>query len=262
MDLGLKGKVALVTAASKGLGKAIALELAAEGAKVAICSRSADALKLAAAEIKKATGKTIKTYATDLTDAAAVKKMVNAVEKDVGPIDILVNSSGGAPTRPFKDLTDEDWQKALDVKFMAEVRATREVFPRMVKRGGGRVVFIIGTHAFVPHAYAITAGVVNAALANLTKALAEEGAPHNVLVNAVNPGPVLTDRILYLAEMKAKEHKTTVAEAKKSIVKDVLLKRFGLPEDIAAMTALVVSGRGGFITGALINVDGGMASQM
>lgn len=258
MDMGLDGKVALVTAASKGIGRAIARELAAEGANVAIASRRDDALKAAAGAIREETGRDVAAYAANLLDDAEVRKLVDVVEKELGPIDVLVNSSAGPPTKPFEKLSDADWREALDVKFMAQMRPSREVFPRMKERDGGRIINIIGSHGRYPHAYAITAGVVNAALLNLTKALAEEGAPHNVLVNAINPGLTDTERVAYLANLKAETQGITYDEAVAEMCRDTLLKRLAAPMEIASMAVLMASSRGGFITGSMIDVDGGM----
>lgn len=258
MDMGLDGKVALVTAASRGIGRAVAQELAAEGANVAIASRSDDALKAAADTIKQETGKDVAAYVTDLLNDAEVRKLADDVEKDLGPIEVLVNSSAGPPTKPFEELSDEDWREALDIKFLAQMRPSREILPRMKKRDGGRIINIIGSHGRYPHAYAITAGVVNAALLNLTKALAEEGAPHNVLVNAINPGLTDTERVTYLANLKAETQGITYDEAVAEMCQDTLLKRLAAPTEIASMAVLMASSRGGFITGSMIDVDGGM----
>lgn len=257
MDMGLEGKVALVTAASKGLGRAIALELATEGANVAISSRNEDTLKAAADTIKQVTGKDVATYAADLLSDSDVRTLIDDVERNLGDIEVLVNSSAGPPTKPFEELSDDDWREALDVKFLAQMRPSREAFPRMKKRNGGRIINIIGSHGRFPHAYAITAGVVNAALLNLTKALAEEGAPHNVLVNAVNPGLTDTERVTYLANIKAEHQGISYDEAVAEMTQDQLLKRLAEPSEIASMAVLLASSRGGFITGSLIDVDGG-----
>ena len=258
MDMGLDGKVALVTAASKGIGRAIAQELAAEGAKVAISGRNEDTLRTAADMIKQGTGKDIATYSMDLTSESDVKKLIDDVENDLGGIHVLVNSSAGPPTKPFEELSDEDWKAALDIKFMAQMRPSREAMPRMKKRDTGRIINIIGSHGRFPHAYAITAGVVNAALLNLTKAMAEEGAPHNVLVNAINPGLTDTERVTYLANIKAENQGITYDEAVAEMCEDQVLKRLADPLEIASMAVLLASPRGGFITGSMIDVDGGM----
>ena len=257
MDLGLDGKVALVTAASKGIGRAVALELAAEGARVAIASRSADSLEAGAEFIRQATGRDVTTYTADLLNDKDVVRLAHDVERDLGPLDILVNSSAGPRTKPFAELSDADWLDALDTKFLAQVRPSREIFPRMMARGGGRIVNIVGSNGKFPQRYAMTVGVVNAALLNLTKALAEEGAPRNVLVNAISPSLTKTDRITYLAQLKMDELGISYDEAVAGLVAGQRVKRLAEPMEIASMIALVVSARGGFITGSLIDVDGG-----
>ena len=247
----------LVTAASKGIGRAIGLEFAAEGASVAISSRNSNSLQIAADNIKRATGKSVATYSADLHNPDEVIKLADDVERDIGDIDILVNSSAGPSTKPFPELSDSDWLEALDTKFMAQMRPSREILPRMRKRNGGRIINIIGVHGRFPHAYAITAGVVNAALLNLTKALAEEGAPDNVLVNAINPGLTDTERVAYLANMKAQTQGISYDQAIAEMCQDQLLKRVAKPEEIASMAIFLASSRGGFITGAMMDVDGG-----
>jgi 3-oxoacyl-[acyl-carrier protein] reductase len=157
MDLGLNDKVAVVTAASRGLGRAIAEELAAEGARVVVSSRNAEALEETAAAIRKSTGGSVRAITAELMDAASVNGLIGRVENEVGPIDILVASSPGPITRPFTDLTDDDWRQAIDEKLMAQIRPVRAVFPHMVGRGRGRIITIAGTHGYFPHAYAITA---------------------------------------------------------------------------------------------------------
>ena len=203
MDLGIRDKVALVTAASRGIGAATAHELAAEGARVIVSARNMDTLKPLADKIASDTGTSVTPIVSDNTDLESVERLVEETESREGPIEILVNNSSGPETARFGELDDGDWQRALDVKFMAQVRQARAVFDRMVERGGGRIINVVGTHARFAHAFAITAGVVNSALLSLTKALAEEGAPANVLVNAVNPGPIETERMRYMSEAKA-----------------------------------------------------------
>jgi 3-oxoacyl-[acyl-carrier protein] reductase len=258
MDLGLTGKVALVTAASRGLGRAIAHELAAEGAKVVISSRSAEVLESTAAEIGAQTGGDVTPITADLMDAAQVNALVENTERTLGPIDILIANSGGPVARPFVDLTDDDWHTALDQKLMAQIRPCRAVFANMMARGGGRILTMGGVHGYYPHAYAITAGVVNAGILNFTKALAKAGASGNILVNAINPGLIRTARVVYLCEVRARDEGITVEQAEREMVADMMLKRFGEPRDVGALAAFMVSARAGFMTGSMVSVDGGM----
>jgi 3-oxoacyl-[acyl-carrier protein] reductase len=262
MDLGLANHVALITAAGRGLGLAIAQELAQEGARIVLSARNAEKLAAAVDKIVAETGAEIIGIPADGTKTEDVERLVEQAEKRFGRIDILINNSAGPGTAEFVSLSDEDWYAALDVKLMAQIRCARAVFPGMVKRGGGRIVNLAGTHGLLAHAYAITAGVVNAGILNLTKALAEQGAAANVLVNAINPGPILTERMDYLTEMKAKELGLSYDEARAQLVSETLLKRFGTPQEIAATVAFLVSKRAGFITGTYINVDGGQVRSL
>jgi 3-oxoacyl-[acyl-carrier protein] reductase len=257
VDLGLREKVALVTAASGGLGFAIAKELAVEGAQVVIAARNADRLGRARVAIGTATGTAVEAIRADCTRAAEIESLIDEIETRFGRLDILINNSGGPPTAPFTELSDADWHNAFDVKFLPQVRCARAAFPGMARRKWGRIISIVGSHGRTPHAYAITAGVVNAALLNLTKALAELGAPDNVLVNAINPGPIETDRIRYLVAAQRRELGISEAEAKRRIAADIQLGRFGDPDDVAAMAAFLASERAKFITGAFFDVDGG-----
>ena len=191
---------------------------------------------------------------TDLDD---VRQLVSETTKRFGRIDILVNNSPGPPATPFEALTDDAWREAVEYKLLAQARCAREVMPGMMERRWGRIINMVGTHGRQPHAYAITAGVMNAGLLNFTKALAEAGAPANVLVNAVNPGPIETERMVNLARRKSEELNISEKEAKEILSKEILLKRFGKPEEVAATVVFLASERAGFITGTMIDVDGG-----
>jgi 3-oxoacyl-[acyl-carrier protein] reductase len=262
MDLGLKGKVALVTAASGGLGFATARELAAEGATVVIAARSAEKLQSAGDSIRQATGVRVATKVADCNSATAIERLVADTETDYGRIDVLINNSGGPPSAPFEDLSDDEWHRAFDAKFLPQVRCARAALPGMNRRKWGRIITFVGTHGRTPKAYAITAGVINAALLNLTKTLAQLGAPHNVLVNAINPGPIETDRMKYLAAQQARKLGISESESKKLLTEEILLGRFGEPEDIAAAAVFLASERAKFITGAFFDVDGGLTRAL
>jgi 3-oxoacyl-[acyl-carrier protein] reductase len=262
MELGLKGKVALITAASAGLGFATAKELATEGATVVIAGRSEEKLQSARDVISQTTGATVKTSVADCSCATDIERLVVDTEAEYGRIDILINNSGGPPSAPFVEFSDDEWHRAFDAKFLPQVRCARAVLPGMSRRKWGRIITFVGTHGRTPKAYAITAGVVNAALLNLTKALAQLGAPHNVLVNAINPGPIETARMKYLTLQQARKLGISESESKEILTEEILLGHFGQPEDIAAAAVFLASERAKFITGAFLDVDGGLTRAL
>jgi 3-oxoacyl-[acyl-carrier protein] reductase len=262
MDLGLNGKVALVTAASGGLGFAIAKELAAEGATTVIAARNSQRLEQARLAIRDAGLGNIETALADCTLVGDIDALVAGIEQHHGRLDILINNSAGPPTAPFTELSDDGWHEAFDAKFLPQVRCARAAFPGMARRKWGRIINIVGSHGRTPHAYAITAGVVNAALLNLTKVLAELGAPDNVLVTAINPGPIYTERVRYLVQLQMREHGLAEADAERRITADMLLGRFGDPDDVAAAAVFLSSERAKFVTGAFFDIDGGFTRSM
>lgn len=259
MDLGLRERVALVPAGSGGLGLAAASELAAAGARLAICGRDSVRLRDASVNLRRLGAADVLAVNADCTVAADVERFVGEAEERFGRIDILVGNSPGPIAKPFSNLSDDDWRAALETKVVCQIRQARLVFDGMVNRRWGRIIFLVGTHGRQPHAYAITAGVVNAGLLSLAKGLAEAGAPYGVLVNVINPGPIETERMKYLAEQKASQEGITPAAAKAALVSDVLLGRFGEPREIAAAVAFLASERASFITGAYLDVDGGQS---
>jgi len=263
MDLGLNGKTAIVTAASGGLGIAIAEAIAAEGARVIVSARNRDKLDRAVAVIAEKTGAEIHAVVADMVDADAITAMVAEADRAYGGIDVLVANSGGAATAPFADMTDDDWRAAVEVKILAQIRCAREVFNRMVvRKNGGRILFVAGTHGRQPHAHAITAGFCNAAIQNVSKALSEDGGPHRILSNVVNPGPFATDRMVYLAEEKARDDGISYDEATAILTAETVLKRYGTPTELAAAVAFLVSKPASYITGAMFDVDGGQVKAL
>ncbi len=257
MDLGIAGKVALVTGGSMGIGRATAAVLAREGAHVALCARDKDRLQQAADEIARATG--VKTLAApaDCTKPADVKRMVGEVAGRFGRLDFLVNSAGAAKAGPFTALTDADWVESLDLKLLGTMRVTREVFPLMQRQKGGRVVIVIGTFAQQPSAWATPAGAANSALVNFVKAVAEEGAKDHVLVNGVSPGLVNTARFGYLVKKRAADTGVSEADAREALIKPLPLGRIIEPEEVGAVVAFLCSQHAGYITGSVLCMDGG-----
>ena len=262
MDLGLKGKVALVTGGSKGIGKAVARGLAQEGAKVAICARTRAELDAAAAELSKATGSEVFGVAGDLTREADVQKIVDAAVGRFGRIDILVNNAGTAPGGLLLDLAEEQWQQALQLKFMGFVRCMKAVIPHMLRQGGGRIVNIVGNDGVKPIGIELTPSAANAADLAVTVALAEQYGPNNICINAINPGPVATERWDGLIGGIARIRKISVDEAQKRAERSIPLGRICTPEEVANVAVFVASERASFMNGALITLDGGQRKAL
>jgi 3-oxoacyl-[acyl-carrier protein] reductase len=257
MDLNLTDKVAVVTGGSLGIGRAIASELAAEGASVLIVARNAERLEAAAQEISQASGRQVVAHAGDMTDPGAVKAAMDAARKAFGRIDILVNNAGASPMGRIADTLDETWQKSLNLKLLGYMRCARDVLPEMRKRRWGRIVNIIGRSGHQPRAAYMAGGAVNAALLNFTLALAEECASENVLVTGVNPGPVQTPRWDALIAQGAAITGKDADAAHAAAIASVPLGRVGLPEEVSGVVAFLCSERASFITGTCINIDGG-----
>jgi 3-oxoacyl-[acyl-carrier protein] reductase len=262
MDLGLKGKVALVTGGSKGIGKGVARGLLEEGAKVAICARTKADLDAAAAELAKATGGEVLAVAGDLTREADVQKIVETTVGRFGRIDVLVNNAGAAPGGLLLDLAEEQWQQALQLKFMGYVRCMKAVIPHMLKQGGGRIVNIVGNDGVKPIGIELTPSAANAADLAVTVALAEQYGPHNICINAINPGPVTTERWDTLIGGIAKVRKISVDEAQKRAERSIPLGRICTVEEVANVAVFVASSRASFMNGALITLDGGQRKAL
>jgi 3-oxoacyl-[acyl-carrier protein] reductase len=262
MDLGLKGKVALVTGGSKGIGKGVARGLAQEGARVAICARTPAPLEAAAREIAGETGAEVFPVAGDLTRAEDAQRIVDATVARFGRIDVLVNNAGAAPGGEILDLTEEDWQKALQLKFMGFVRCTKAVIPHMLRQGGGRIVNIIGNDGVKPIGIELSPSAANAADLAMTVALAEQYGRHNILVNAINPGPVATERWGELIGGIARMRKISVDEAQKRADRSIPLGRICTVQEVADVAVFVASSRASFMNGAVITLDGGQRKAL
>ena len=243
MDLGLKDRVALVAASSKGLGKAVALGLAAEGAKLAICARGEEELRRTAAEIPTE----VLAQTVDVTVEAQVRGFVEAVMRKFGRVDICVTNAGGPPAKNFADTSVEDWRSAVDLNFMSTLYFAQAVLPHMQQRRWGRLIAISSVAVLQPVDGLILSNAARSAVRGLVKSLSNEYAPYNVLVNNVCPGYAATERL-----KKLDVH----PEAQ------IPLGRIGTPEEFASLVVFLASERSSYITGVSIPVDGGWTKAL
>ena len=257
MDLGLKGKCALVTGGSMGIGKAAALALAAEGCRVAIGARGQEALAQAAGDIGRQAQSEVLTVQADCTKPADIRRMVGEVLERFGRIDILVNSIGSAISGHFLRLTEEAWRDSLELKLFGIVRCCREVIPHMQRQRWGRIVNLIGHRGRQPETQAMPAGVANAGLINFTKALADEFVRDGILVNGVSPCPMETRRLDYMVKAKAAMMNISEEAAREEFLRDIPIGRFAQPHEIAPLIAFLASERNTYISGTTISIDGG-----
>jgi NAD(P)-dependent dehydrogenase (short-subunit alcohol dehydrogenase family) len=256
MDLELTGKRALVTGGSRGIGRATALVLSREGARVAIAARERAALEEAAAEIGDRTGRPPLVIEADCTRPRDVGQMVGAAAAGLGGLDVLVNSVGAARAGHFLDLSPDDWQESLASKLMGQIQCCREALPLLRAAGGGVIVNVIGHRGRQPEGRALPAGVTNAGLINFTVGLAEEEARHNVRVVGVNPGPVDTRRIHSVFETEARLLGVPLAVARERWMSQVPLGRIARPEEVADVIVFLASARASFVSGTVVQVDG------
>ncbi len=258
MDLGLKDKVACVAAASSGLGKASALELAREGARVAICARHEDRLQHAAHEIAEATGADVLPVVADVTVPADAARFIRAAVERWGQLDILVTNAGGPPTGTFEDFDEQAWVEAFNLNFMSTWRLIREALPHLKKSDNGRIIAITSVSAKQVLPNLILSNAIRAGVHGLIKSLAQELGPHGITVNAVCPGPILTERLVSLFQKAVEERGITMEEAQAAWTSQIPLGRLGQPEEFGAVVAFLASARASFVNGALLQVDGGM----
>jgi NAD(P)-dependent dehydrogenase (short-subunit alcohol dehydrogenase family) len=252
MDLGLRGKVALVTGASRGIGRAIARQFAAEGARLALVAR--DGAKLA--EVAAEAGGDALCHAADLSTLAGVQGAVAATVARFGRIDILVNNAGAIPAGDFLTMPDEAWTEAYALKLMGYIRSARAVFPLMRDAGGGRIVNVIGATARNPQPSYMAGGIANAGLVNFTKGLADLGAPHDILVTGVSPAATATERIEAQFAQIAAATGASVEAVRKERLSRYPLGRMASAEDIANAVVFLASARAGFVSGVCLTVDG------
>jgi len=252
MDLELKDKVAIVTGGTQGIGRATALRLSQEGARVVIAARGKERLDAVAAEIRAAGGR-IAAVQADVAKPSDCERVIAEALRSFGRIDILVNNAGTSLTGEFESVTDALWQQDLDLKLFAAIRLTRLAIPHMRKEGGGRIVNITTIGAKQPRARSLPTTVSRAAGLALTKALSKEYAPLNILVNTVSLGLVRAGQ----HERKAEKAGRAVEDLYTEMGKDIPLGRVGRAEEVADVIAFLVSARASYVTGSSINLDGG-----
>jgi 3-oxoacyl-[acyl-carrier protein] reductase len=259
MELALRGKIALVSGASEGIGRAIAQALAAEGVHLTLCARRAAPLQELTTALAARHGITALPVAADLSTEAGIATLVQAHGERFGALDILVNNAGSIRAGSLLTKTEAEWQEDFALKFWGYVRLTRAVWPWLIERGGGRVLNIIGSAGRQPSAGYVAGGAANAGLMNLTKALGDEGAPHGILVNAINPGPVRTARWQSLMQRQAAERGISVAALEAEQLAHVPLRRGAEPQEIASAAVFLCSAAASYVTGTTLQVDGGLA---
>ncbi len=263
MDLNLTGRTALVTGGSRGIGRAIAESFYRAGARVAILGRREEALAEARRQITEAGagqvpgGALVTGFPCDVADPAAIDRALTRVSAELGNVHILVNNAGASAARPFEEISDADWQADLDLKLFAAIRLTRALWPQLKAARWGRVINLLNVYAKTPDANTAPTSVSRAAGMALTKVLANEGAPHNVLVNALLIGFVKSDQIRrrYEAGERTESFEAFVARAGSRLP----MGRMGEAEEVANLALFLASDAGSYVTGCAINMDGGLS---
>jgi 3-oxoacyl-[acyl-carrier protein] reductase/bacilysin biosynthesis oxidoreductase BacG len=262
MDLGLTGRVAIVTGGSRGIGRTVAERLCREGAHVALCARNRDSLAEAQRALEGVGDGRVLTVEADLTEPDAAGRLVEATAAAWGRIDILVNNAGAARGLPFDELTDARWLENLQLKLFGYLRMARLTLPHLRKNGWGRIVNVAGVAGLQPSPLSMPVGLNNAGILNVMKALADAEAHNNILVTTVCPGPILTERQTRLLQDAAKAKGISVEAAQREATSAIPLKRMGRPEEVADVVAFLASERASYITGSFVIVDGGLYRAM
>jgi 3-oxoacyl-[acyl-carrier protein] reductase len=262
MDLGLKGRVAIVAAASKGLGRAVAEELAREGAEIAICARTAADTERTAQAIEAMTGRTVLWRAVDVTRAEDVREFVADTEKKFGRVDICVTNAGGPPSKKFLETSNEEWRTAVDMNLMSAVFFAREVLPGMQRRKWGRFITITSMSVKQPVDGLILSNSIRAAVTGLARTLANEFGADGITVNNVAPGYTLTDRLEELSAKRAADLGVSKEKVLEQMSASVPARRVGRPEEFAAAVAFLASERASYLNGTTIAVDGGWVRSL
>lgn len=263
MDLGLQGKTVIVTASSKGLGKATAHQFAAEGANVIISSRSEEELQQTVKDIQSETGHDHISYVVaDMTKAEDITNLVNKTVERHGAVDVLVNNTGGPPAGTFDDVDDDDWQFAFELNLLSFIRTTRAVLPYMRKGDGGRIINLASSSIQQPIDNLILSNTFRTGILGLSKSLSQELAGDNILVNTVGPGRIATDRVASLDQITADKLNKDYDDLRQETEQKIPIGRYGQPDEFAKIITFLGSQANTYLTGQSFVVDGGMVKAI
>ncbi|MFA1821771.1 SDR family oxidoreductase [Virgibacillus oceani] len=263
MDLHLKGKSVIVTAASKGLGKATAMAFAKEEAHVLISSRNEEILKSTVEEIKAETGNENVDYAIcDMKNETDIKELINKAVQWNGTVDVLINNTGGPPAGNFMSMTDDDWYHAFELNLLSFVRATRAAVPYMKKQQSGHIVNLASSSIKQSIDNLVLSNTMRPGILGLAKSLSQELSEDNILINTVGPGTIKTDRLQELNEIRAEKEQISVKALTRKAEESIPMKRFGKPEEFAKAIVFLASGANTYITGQSLIVDGGQVKAL
>ena len=257
MDFNLSHKVALVTAASQGLGKASALELAREGCELIICSRNEDKIKDSAKDIEAKTQSKVTSLVVDLGNSKEIDYLFEEIKKNYDGIDILVNNAGGPPLSTFSSVSDDEWQKAFELTMMSAMRLSRAALPYMKLKKWGRIINISSYSVKTPVPGLFISNSIRLGVLGWAKALSDEVATEGITVNTVCPGSTRTERIKELIANQAEKSGKSLKEAEELMANNIPMNRIGEPEELASLIAYLASERASYLTGCAIQVDGG-----
>ncbi|MBM7693162.1 3-oxoacyl-[acyl-carrier protein] reductase [Peribacillus deserti] len=261
MEYNLKGKTALVAASSQGLGKAIAETLVKEGANVMLTSRNDAKLSEVRAELIDLQRGKVSFISGDITNASDIEKIIDQTVKEFGGIDILINNAGGPPAGAFEELTDEEWQSSFELNLFSYIRLIRKSLPYL-KQNGGKIINIASSSIKEPIPGLILSNTFRTAIVGMSKTLASELAPYNILINTVAPGRIATDRVRHLDEVNSNKAGVSIEEMEEKMKGQIPLGRYGAPEEFANVVAFLVSDANTYMTGSSFLVDGGMVKSI